>query len=173
MALSSHSANRSDKNRQKKAKFMIFSLGDHRFAVALSQVKEVIGMTEITRLPNVPQYFKGLINLRGHIISVIDLTHKLDFFEKVKGDKPCIIISEVDGLTLGFIVDDVNEVVAFDEAIIERNIEVQSKVSREHIAGVAKIEGKGLLIILDLVKVLGTEEFRMIAEKVKESRGAA
>jgi purine-binding chemotaxis protein CheW len=152
----------------KKNKFMIFSLGEHRFAISLSQVKEVIAMTDITRLPNVPGYFCGLINLRGQIISIIELAQKLEFNGLAKSAKPCIIISEVSGMVLGFIVDDVLEVMGLEEEQVERNIDIQSKVSRDHIAGVAKIDGRGLIIILDLVKTLGVEDFKIIAEHMRK-----
>ncbi len=146
-------------NTSRNKKFLVFNLGDDRFAIPLSQVKEVIGLTKITPLPDVPKYFKGLINLRGRIISTLDLRTKLGFANAdAKVKKPCIVISEVSGALIGTIVDDVTEVIGIQDNDIERQLNITSTISREYITGVAKFENRPLTLLLDIAKVLNVGE---------------
>ncbi len=147
----------------KREKYLIFSIIDETYGLPLSSVKEVIGLSPITKVPNVPEYFKGLINLRGQIISVIDLRAKLnlpkaDYREK----KTCIIILELDGFILGIIVDDVSAVAGFMSSQIQRNLDIQSKVSKEFVNGVAKTDNKKLTILLNPENVLNVDELKML-----------
>lgn len=172
MSQMNDSGNSSKSTRSKK--FLIFTLGEERFAIPLSQVKEVIGLPKITPVPDVPSYFRGLINLRGRIISALDLRDILSI--PVNGGvskKPCIIISELHGVVLGTIVDDVAEVLGIEESHIEHQLDIVSKVSREYITGVAKFENKPLTLLLDIGKVLNIEEFAALRQKTDEVTGAA
>lgn len=154
-------------------KYMVFTLGEDRFAIPLSQVKEVIGLIKISPVPDVPKYFKGLINLRGRIISTVDLRTKLGIpVKETAAKKACIIISEVGGLVMGSIVDDVAEVVGIDEKQIEKQLDISSKVSREYITGVAKIESKPLTLLLDIGKVLNIDEFAQLRQQGEKARAA-
>ncbi|MGF1766773.1 chemotaxis protein CheW [Enterovibrio makurazakiensis] len=154
----------SDNNVVKRTaqKNLVFSLEDEQYGIPLSSVKEVIGLVKVTPIPHVPPFFKGLINLRGRIISVIDLRLKLGLLEKeYEPKKTSIVISDVNDLTIGSIVDDVNEVVGFDEEQIERDLEISHSVRRDYITGVAKAKDN-LVLLLDIHKVLDSEELEMI-----------
>ncbi len=154
----------------KRNKHLIFSLGPESFGIPLSQVKEVIGMVEITPIPNVPPFFKGIINLRGHIISVIDLKTKLSIPRKeADSKKPCIVICKFNDIVIGSIVDDVTEVCGFEESAIERTIDIQSNVSRDYVTGVAKIQGKGLTLLLEIGKVLNVNELEILRSQTKKA----
>lgn len=147
-------------------KFMIFSLCHEAYGVPLSVVREVIALAQVTRVPNMPAYFHGLINLRGSIISVIDLRKKLNLSEhKFEEKKTCIIISEIDDFVLGFIVDDIQSVVGLHDEDIQKDIQLQSKVDHEYISGVAKRQD-GLTIILEMGKILNIEELRALKKNV-------
>lgn len=156
-------------SKTKRTKHLIFNLGIDKFAVPLTQVKEVVGMMEITTIPHVPAFFKGLINLRGKIISVIDLREKLSLPKPTQEEeiKRCIIISEVNELVMGVIVDDVSAVIGYEESHIERNINIQSKISREFILGVAKDKDQHLTLLLDLSRVLNIEELALLKKSQK------
>ncbi len=157
---------RSETNETKREKYLIFSLLDENYGIPLSSVKEVIGVTDITKVPNVPEYFKGLINLRGRIISVLDLRCKLNLPRSEYQDKKaCIIIVEIDEFTLGTIVDDVSAVEGFMSDQIERGLDINSKVSREFIIGVAKNNEKNLTLLLDISRVLSIDELRLTQNK--------
>ena len=151
-------------------KNLIFTLENEKYGIPLSSVKEVIGLPKITPVPHVPSFFKGLINLRGKIISVIDLRLKLALVaNEYQAKKTAIIISDVNGLTIGTIVDDVNEVVGFDEAQMEVDLDISSSVEREYIRGVAKAADNSLILLLDIRKVLTPEELDLINRQATTS----
>lgn len=162
--------NKNELETQKKLstsnkKYLVFKLENEKYAAALSSVKEVIGMCPITDVPQVPKYFKGLINLRGKIISVIDLRVKLnlgeaDFIPK----KTSIIITEVNNLMVGLIVDDVIEVGGYCESQIEREFEFNTKVHREYLDGIAKTEDDELVLVMNIHSVIGISEIQEITE---------
>ncbi len=150
----------------KNKKFLTFSLADEKYGIPLSTVKEVIGMVDITPVPHVPNFFKGLINLRGKIISIIDLRIKLGLPKTdMVPKKTTIVITEIDDLTLGAIVDDVQEVVGFEKDQVENSIDVQSKVSREFVTGVAKTNTKKLILLLDIGKTLSVSDLALIKKQ--------
>jgi purine-binding chemotaxis protein CheW len=164
----SDSNNFQETKRIRSKKFMIFTLSEERFAIPLSQVKEVIGLTTITPVPDVPAFFKGLINLRGRIISTLDLRMKLSLaLPKVPSKRPCIIISELDGLILGAVVDDVVEVLGIESENIEKDLEISSSTSRGYVTGVAKLPNTPLILMLDIAKVLNIDEYIQLKQQLK------
>ena len=146
-----------------KRKYLVFKLGEERFAIPLSSVKEVIGLTSITEIPQVPRFFKGLINLRGKIISVIDLRLKIGLTSsEYCSKKTSIVITEIDEITLGVIVDDVQEVASYEMGKeIEENIDVHGKISRDYIQGVAKTENR-LVLLMNPTSILSSNEMAII-----------
>lgn len=155
---------------KKRIKYLIFSLAGENYGISLSSVKEVIGLTEVTPVPHVPKFFKGLINLRGKIISVIDLREKLALSQsQYESKKTSIIIVEIGDITLGAVVDDVEEVVGFEAEQIEDTLDIQSTVSREFITGVAKTSGKRLVLLLDIGKALSVDELNLVRNKTQNS----
>ncbi len=158
----------STKNETKKEKFLIFTLGSDKYGIPLSTVKEIIGSVEITPIPQVPSFFKGLINLRGEIISVVDLKVKLAIAKNNSvANKLSIIIVEIDNIKIGTIVDDVDEVIGFEQNQLERSIDIQSNISSKFVAGVAKIDQQNLILLLDIGKVLSIEEMKLLKENAK------
>lgn len=152
----------SGKNARKN-KHLVFSLGDLRFGIPLSQVKEIIGMMNITQIPDAPPFFRGIINLRGRVISVVDLKAKLSLAKKsTDSKKPCVLICEWANTVLGSVVDDIIEVQGYEESEIEHAIDIQDCLSREYITGVAKRKGHDMVLLLNLAKVLKVEELTQI-----------
>jgi purine-binding chemotaxis protein CheW len=154
-------------------KYLIFTLNEETFGLPLSTIKEVIGPTEITSLPNVPSYFKVLINLRGRIISVLDLKSKLNIVTKVASgsnqlsDKKCIVIVDANETVLGIVVDAVDAVAEFKSDQIDRNEENQSKKGGDYIEGVAKTADQNLVILLRLSKVIAIDELTIMKNQQK------
>lgn len=147
-------------------KYLIFLLNDERYSIPLSKVKEVIRMPQISPLPQVPRFFKGLINLRGQIISVIDLRSKLAMPEGAYDPKrTSIIITEAQDLVIGAIVDDVTEVHGFEETNIEYNLDIPAHIRRDYVSGVARAENGSLILILDVDRVVSPEELRQLQTK--------
>lgn len=155
-----------DQNKR-RSKYLVFTLAGERYGIPLSSVKEVIGLTEFTFVPNVPAFFKGLINLRGKIHSVIDLRTKLSLPEsEYKPKETAIIITEIDSLVIGTIVDDVNEVANFNEDQIEKDLSISSQLDSDYITGAAKVNGKHLTLLLEIGKILSAEELAIVKRKV-------
>ena len=158
-------------DQKKTVKHLVFSLSGERYAIPLAEVREAVGALDIRSIPGVPSYFKGIMNLRGKIISVIDLKQKLSLETKPEPKRPCIIISEVGDLILGGIVDDVLEVVGYFEEQIEKSIDVKDEGIRQFIKGTTKSEDKPLTLLLDIGKVLDIDELRNLREKLKNQMG--
>ncbi len=149
-------------------KHLLFSLAEENYGIALSVVKEVIALTQITRIPDVPKYFYGLINLRGTIISVIDMRIKLNIPRvDYENGKTCIIIAEIEEFTIGFIVDDISSVINLSDRQVEKNLQVDVSSNKEYVAGVARQEDQSLILLLDISKVLNIEELKLIRKSVK------
>lgn len=134
-----------------------FLIGNEEFGVDILYVQEINRMIQITKVPNTPDFVDGVINLRGRVIPVIDLRRKLGMNKKEHDKNTRIIVVEVSGKTVGFIVDAVNEVLRIPKSITEAPPELVSGVNSEYIKAVGKLEDR-LLILLDLEKVLSTDQ---------------
>jgi len=137
---------------------VVFELSGEEFGVDIMQVSEIIPAPGITRIPQAPECVKGLINLRGKIIVVIDLNIRLGFSPKESDELSRIIIVEVGDTVIGMLVNSVKEVMRLPSSSIEPTPEIiKSKINAEYLKGVGKQEDR-LLILLNLAKVLGEEE---------------
>lgn len=147
-----------EKNTQDAAgRYLCFSLGKEKFAMPLLQVKEVIANIETTNIPQAPPYFKGIMNLRGQVISVVDLRAKLKVGKTDATPETTIVILDVNGLSLGVIVDSVNSVTSFDKSTISEPPIHDSTVKTDYISGVARND-KDLVLIIDLKLLLNSED---------------
>jgi len=130
-----------------------FCLGDEEFGFDIFKVKEINKMMEMTKVPNSPPSVKGVINLRGTITPVIDMRNKLGMIEKEFDKDTRIIVVESDGKNIGFIVDEVKEVLRINHNIIEAPPEMVSGINSEYITNIAKLDDR-LLILIDIEKIL-------------------
>lgn len=147
-------------NNAGKKKFLIFSLDGKRYGIPLSLIKEVIAVVDITPIPQVPVFYRGMINLRGQVISVIDLRLKLGLKDQpVNLKKTSILISHVGSIQLGAIVDEVLEVVAYEESQIELESRPGRDSAGDGIYGIAKESDGTLTLLLDLKLALANTEF--------------
>ena len=140
-----------------------FRIGKEEFGFNIFQIKEINKMMEITQIPNSQSSVKGVVNLRGSVIPVISLREKLNFSDIEYTSKSRIIVVEYKTKSIGFIVDEVNEVLRIQSSIIEKAPEMTTSVESAYINGVAKLENR-LLILLDLDKILTTQEERELEE---------
>jgi purine-binding chemotaxis protein CheW len=134
-----------------------FRIGNEEFGFDIFKVKEINKMMDITQIPNSQSSVKGVVNLRGSVIPVVSLREKLNFSDKEYTNSTRIIVVEYQNKNIGFIVDEVNEVLRIQSSIIEKPPEMTTSVDTAYISGVAKLENR-LLILLDLDKILTTEE---------------
>lgn len=142
-------------------RYLCFSLGREKFAMPLLQVKEVIANTETTSIPQSPSYFKGIMNLRGQVISVIDLRSKLKIGKAESTAETTIVILDVEGLFLGVVVDSVNAVTEFTDAMISETPVRDTTMNIGYITGVARDE-ESLTLILDLKMILNIEDMNAL-----------
>ena len=139
-----------------------FTLGQEEYAVDILKVQEINRMKEITRVPNSPAYVEGVINLRGKVIPVVDLRKKFDLAEKENDEHSRIMIMDIQGITMGLVVDSVSEVLRIPLSTVEPTPPMASNISAEFIKGIAKLEDR-LIILLDMDRLLGkTEETALI-----------
>jgi len=135
-----------------------FELSGEEFGVDIMQVSEVIPVSRITRIPQAPECIKGLINLRGKILVVIDLNKRLGLSSKETDSLSRIIIMEIKDTVIGMLVNSVKEVIRLPLSSIEPTPEIiKSKINVEYLTGIGKA-GNRLLILLNLARVIGEEE---------------
>jgi purine-binding chemotaxis protein CheW len=143
-----------------------FLIGKEEFGVDIGYVQEINRMVQITKVPNAPAFVDGVINLRGRIIPVIDLRLKLGMERKEHDKNTRIVVVEVAGKTVGFIVDAVTEVLRIPSNITEAPPDMVTGVNSEYIKAVGKLEDR-LLILIDLEKILSKEETLQVNSVVK------
>ncbi|MDP4114633.1 MAG: chemotaxis protein CheW [Bacteroidota bacterium] len=134
-----------------------FTLGNEEFGIEIQKVQEIIRMVEITKLPNSPDFVEGIMNLRGKVIPVICLRQRLGL-EKLQADKNTrVIVVNIIGKTIGFIVDSVSEVLRIPRDLTEKPPEITTGINTDYIVSIARLEDR-LLILLDLDRTLLTTE---------------
>lgn len=145
---------------------LIFSLGSEEYSVPLLCVKEVIETPDITPVPHTPAYYLGIMNLRGQVISVIDLRLKLKGSKQELGKKTAIIILDFGSFCLGIAVSAVNRVLALGAADIKERPRIESQESVDYIMGVA-YRDKKLILLLDVSKALNVNDLSIIQSQTK------
>lgn len=146
-----------EKTTNRAGKYLTFNLGSEGYGIPIGKVKSIIGYMEITSVPRTPSHVKGVINLRGQVISVIDLRSKLSMPTAEKTDETCIIVVETQHgartINTGLVVDKVSEVPHVPEDSIEDAPEFGSMVDTQFILGMAKINNT-VKILLDIDKII-------------------
>jgi len=151
----------------KEGKYLTFSLAGEEYGIGILKVKEIIGMMSITMVPQTPVYLKGVINLRGKVIPVVDLRIKFGMDPIEYNERTCIIVVEISGagrtVHMGIVVDSVSEVLNIKAADIEETPNFGTQLNTEYILGMAKSAG-GIKILLDIDRVLSAEEIAGLAK---------
>jgi purine-binding chemotaxis protein CheW len=141
-------------------KYLTFALGAEEYGLPVLKVREIIKMLDITQVPQVPAHVKGVINLRGKVIPVVDLRLKFGFSEQGYTERTCVIVVEVampnGRVMMGIVVDAVSEVLTIAAEDIEWTPEFGGRVDTDYMNGIAKVKGK-VKILLDLDRVLGAD----------------
>lgn len=136
-----------------EGKYLTFHSDTQVFGIPISKVVEIISMQEITAVPEYPMHIKGIINLRGRIISVIDIRLRLNREEIPYNERTCIIIIDIEGKHVGFIVDEVREVLDIAYSDIAERSQLNFTNENDYLTGFAKINDK-VILILDMDKIL-------------------
>lgn len=140
-----------------KDKFLTFSLGNEFYGIEIKYVTEIVGMQPITEVPELPDYIRGIINLRGKIIPVMDVRLRFKKPSREYNDRTCIIVIDIMDISIGLIIDSVSEVISIPEGDIVPPPEVSKGLSNRYIKGIGKV-GSDVKLILDCDKLLNDEE---------------
>ncbi|RCW47702.1 MULTISPECIES: chemotaxis protein CheW [unclassified Halanaerobium] len=146
---------------ESQQQYIIFFLGSRKFGVNITQTREILDSKNLTSVPDSPEFIRGIINLRGSVVPVIDLHVRLNVNQK-KEDKnnKKIIIVELDGITAGMMVDDVKEIKGLTREEIVNLPELCKNVDSDYIEGVGRTDSDELLLLLDLAKILSRKEIK-------------
>ncbi len=145
----------------REGKYLTFTLADEEYGIGILKIKEIIGMMSITAVPQTPGFVKGVINLRGKVIPVVDLRLRFGMDEIDYTERTCIIVVEIASeggmIQIGIVVDAVSEVLNIKAKEIEDTPTFGTRLNTDYILGMAKIEG-GVKILLDIDQVLSSNE---------------
>lgn len=143
-----------------KGKFLTFLLGNEFYGIEIGHVTEIIGLQPITEIPELPEYIRGIINLRGKIIPVMDVRLRFKKPFRDYNDRTCVIVVDIEDISVGLIVDSVSEVLSIpeEEIVIPPDL---SKGGNKYIKGIGKV-GNGVKLILDCHKLLTDNEIEVM-----------
>src|SRR3990172_5406004 len=154
--------------------YLTYKLGDEVFALDISKVREVLDYTPITKVPRTPEFMRGVINLRGSVVPVVDLRLKLGMTKTEKTVNTCIIITEVlvdnETTVLGALADSVQEVVDLEPGQIEPAPQIGTRLNTEFIRGMGK-QNNRFIIILDINRVFSADELALVQGDQPASSG--
>jgi len=149
-------------------KYLTFSLAGEEYGLEILKVREIIGMMEITAVPRTPTHVKGVINLRGKVIPVIDLRLKMGMPEAERTDQTCIIVVDIGEVEMGIIVDEVREVLDIATEDIEEAPSFGTQVDTDFILGMGKADEK-VTILLDISRLLSQADATAVQSKAEVS----
>ena len=152
-----------DVDDEQKDKYLTFHLGKENYGIEIRHVIEIIVMQEITIVPDMPDFIIGVINLRGQVISVMDIRARFKLESRDYDDRTCIIVVKINDLSVGLIVDTVNEVIDIPESQMDPPPKTHAGVGSSYIKGMGKVD-KEVKILLDIEKILYEEELEQVRE---------
>ena len=156
-----------DDEDTQKDKYLTFRIASEDYGIAIANVTEIIGIQSITEIPEMADYIKGVINLRGKVIPVMDVRLRFKLPPREYDERTCIVVVEIDGTSVGLVVDTVNEV----SDIPEDQVEPAPKSKRKggsYIQGIGKI-GQEVKILLDINRILYEDELETISEAAQST----
>ncbi|MBN1495947.1 MAG: purine-binding chemotaxis protein CheW [Spirochaetes bacterium] len=149
---------------QQDSQYVTFIIADENYGVEVLKVQEIIGMTEIVFVPNSPDFMKGVINLRGSVVPVVDMRKRFHMEERQYDMFTVIIIVEIRKMLVGMIVDSVSDVVGIPRAGIHETPHFTARIDTEFIAGIGQVNDK-LVIILDIDEIFSAEEMKTMEQE--------
>ncbi len=155
---------------QQLNKYLTFMLADEEYGLEILKVREIIGLMDVTRVPRMPAFIRGVINLRGRVIPVIDLRLKFNMDAVEDTRETCIIVVDLEEILTGIVVDSVSEVMDIPAGDIEEAPDFGVSVDTEFIMGVGKADDK-VVMLLDIRKALEQEELEMVASAGRAGAG--
>jgi purine-binding chemotaxis protein CheW len=152
----------SNRSTEMDGKYLTFWTDEQLFGIAIENVQQIVGIQKITVVPGFPDYVKGVINLRGSIIPVVDMRLRFNMQKAPYNEQTCIIVTNIQEQLFGFIVDAVDEVTRIDDENISMPLKASTEESHAYLNGIAKLENK-VVLLLDTDKILDNEKVHSIA----------
>lgn len=143
-------------NAEMYGKYLTFWTENQLFGVPIADVVQIVGLQEITKIPEFPEYAKGIINLRGNIIPLIDVRLRFHKEEAPYNERTCIIVTNINDNSIGFIVDAVDAVTDIGDECISQPPKLAADTTNTYLTGVAKLENK-VVLLLDTGKILNED----------------
>ena len=153
-----------------KDKYLTFTLGEELYGIDIRAVIEIIGIMPITKVPEVPAYVQGIINLRGKIIPVVDMRLRFGQEYLPYSDRTCVIIISVNDVLIGLIIDGVSEVLTIPENSIVPPPELKS-VRNRYVKNIGKLSEEKVVLLLDWKKLFSTEDEALLENMNDDSEG--
>lgn len=144
-----------------KGKYLTFSLGSEFYGIEIKHVTEIIGIQPITEVPELPLYIRGIINLRGKIVPVMDVRLRFKKPSIEYNDRTCVVVVEMKDISVGLIVDSVSEVLSISDENIVPPPEVGKGLSNKYIKGIGKV-GNDVKLLLDCERLFNDDEVEII-----------
>jgi purine-binding chemotaxis protein CheW len=145
-----------------KGRFLTFSLGKETYGIEIKYVTEIIGIQAITEIPELPEYVKGIINLRGKIIPVMDVRLRFKKEPRAYNDRTCVIVIDIKDISIGLIVDSVSEVLSIPEQDIVEPPQMNKGFNNRYIKRIGKV-GNDVKLLLDCEKLLTEDELENLS----------
>lgn len=149
-----------------KGKYLTFTVGSEVYGLEIQYITEIIGIQKITQMPELPEYMKGIINLRGKIIPVMDMRIRFKKEPREYNDRTCVIVVEIKGLSVGLIIDSVSEVISIPDQNIVKPPQINNEIGNRYIKGIGKVVNEVKLLI-DCEKLFTSYELDNLNEFTK------
>ncbi len=146
-----------------QGKYLTFAIGEEEYGLDIGQVTEIIGIQPVTALPEMPGYVKGVVNLRGKVFPVIDMRLRFNKPQREYDERTCIIVVDIQGVTMGLIVDRVLEVIKLDDADIAPPPDARTGILNRYLKGIGK-SGEGVKLLIDAQTLFVEEELDRISQ---------
>jgi purine-binding chemotaxis protein CheW len=143
--------------QSRRERYLTFFLGEEQYGIAIDRIKEIIAIMKVTNVPKTPEYMRGVINLRGSIIPVVDTRLRFGMEAQEEDMHTAIVIVEVDKVNIGFIVDRVEEVASIDSAALSEPPKFGNNVDTDFICSMAQMD-ENVVMILDVLKLFAADE---------------
>lgn len=151
----------SEEEEQNKIRVLVFSLGKETYCIDINAAREVVRLEKVTKIPNTPYFIVGVMNLRGEIISILDLGQFFNLENRKKTDETRVIVTDVNGPLLGILADDIKATMDVEESSIQPPLSTLDGSSAEYTIGQVK-RGKEILVLLDIEKILNSNEIKRL-----------
>ena len=143
-------------------RYLTFQVGKEMYGIQIRYVIEIVGLQPVTVMPEMPEYIKGVINLRGKIISIMDIRLRFSLPSKEYDDRTCIIVIDMNGVSVGLVIDSVSDVLTIGDNEIMKKPEMSTKVECDYISSLGKKDDQVILLI-DCEKLLNKSEIDQVS----------